>query len=295
MPQWNCFCLNCVSVRAGSPDFLPRAQSSLAVSADVSSWFLLNVSPDIRQQILNFPELNLPEGELNRRTSIAGCVLTDAELDHTLGLLQLREGCAIGIWSAPIVRRWLNQYFSLESVLGSFAERPWHDLSFDASCDLRLPSGEPSGLRVRAFELDPHVPKYVQSETGDAKGSVIGLIVEDAVTKKKMVYSPCVASLTPSLIEAARDADAIFLDGTFWSDDEMIRLGVGERTAREMGHLPVGGTDGSLNWLAKLSVRHRVYVHINNTNPMLNYSSAEYRQVRDCGVKIAQDGEGYEL
>src|SRR5436305_5214375 len=151
VPQWNCRCGNCAAVRAGSPDVRPRTQSSVAVSADGKAWFLLNVSPDVRQQLLAFPKLGPPPGA-KRGTAIAGCVLTDAELDHTAGLLLLREGGPFAVLSTPLVRRWLNQYLPVEPVLACFAGPGWTELPLDAPLDLPLPGGTPSGLRVRAFE-----------------------------------------------------------------------------------------------------------------------------------------------
>src|SRR5438477_10184746 len=130
VPQWNCRCPNCGAARAGSPDVLPRTQSSVAVSADGRAWFLLNVSPDVRQQVLAFPELGPPEGQ-QRGTAIAGCVLTDAELDHTAGLLFLREGMRFSIYCTTTVRRWLNRYLPVEPILGSFSNPHWCDLPLD--------------------------------------------------------------------------------------------------------------------------------------------------------------------
>src|SRR5207249_1529222 len=149
LPQWNCRCSNCDAVRAGSPNIRSRTQSSVAISADARTWFLLNVSPDVRQQILAFPSLGPPEG-LHRGQSIAGCVLTDAELDHTAGLLQLREGNAFSIFSTSLVRRWLNRYLPLEPLLASFARPSWVDLPLDQPLQLTGPDGTQAELRLRA-------------------------------------------------------------------------------------------------------------------------------------------------
>ena len=294
LPQWNCRCQNCTCVRAGSDDIIARTQSSLAVSADGDAWFLLNVSPDVRQQILNTPDL-IPRGSGERATPIAGCVLTDAEIDHTSGLLLLREGCSFPVFSTSLVHRWLTQYLPVEPVLSHFAQRPWSDLPLGKSRELPLPSGYPSGLRVRAFELDPHVPRFVNEDLAEARGSVVGLEIEDTGAGSKLIYAPCVASLRPPLVAAIQEADTLLMDGTFWADEEPIRFGFSERTAREMGHLPVDGSDGSLRWLAQVPVRRRIYVHINNTNPMLNRSTPEYRLVEERGVKVGADGDLFEV
>ena len=294
LPQWNCRCPNCAAARAGSPDVEPRTQSSVAVSGDGDVWFLLNVSPDIRQQIIDFPQL-VAHGEPNRGTSIGGCVLTDAEIDHTTGLLLLREGGSFDIWSTDLVRGWLQRYLRIEPLLAHFAERRWRELPIAAPIELERPSGGRAGLRVRAFELDPHLPRFVEEEGNDVAGAVVGLVIEDAQSGGKLVYAPCVGAITEALAEAVRDADAVLIDGTFWTDDELVRVCAGDRTARDMGHLPVGGKEGSLGWLAELPVRHRVYVHINNTNPMLDRSSPEYEEVRSREVSVGIDGNEFEL
>jgi pyrroloquinoline quinone biosynthesis protein B len=294
VPQWNCRCPNCAAARAGSPDVRPRTQSSAAVSTDGRAWFLLNVSPDVRQQLLAFAELGPPEGR-QRGTAVAGCVLTDAELDHVTGLLLLREGPAFGVYCTALVRSWLNRYLPVEPVLARFAGPTWAELPLEAPRDLALPDGTPSGLRVRAFEVDRHVPRFVREDGGETAGSVVGLVVEDTRTGKKLVYAPCVASLGAPLVEAAGAADCLLIDGTFWSEDEPVQFGIGSRTAREMGHLPVRGLPGSLEWLAGLPARDRVYIHVNNTNPMLNERGPEYRLVREHGVRMGADGDVFDL
>jgi pyrroloquinoline quinone biosynthesis protein B len=193
------------------------------------------------------------------------------------------------------VRTWLNRHLPVEPVLARFAGPSWVELLLDAPRDLALPGGDPSGLQVRAFEVDRHVPRFVPEDAAGASGSVVGLAVEDAKTGGKLVYAPCVASLGAPLVEAARAADCLLIDGTFWSDDEPVRFGVGGRTARVMGHLPVSGPQGSLEWLAGLPTRDRVYVHVNNTNPMLSERGPEYRLVRERGVQVGADGDVFDL
>lgn len=293
VPQWNCPCANCAAARAGA-HVKPRSQSSVAVSADGQAWFLLNASPDVRSQIAAAPALgpNEPKG---RSTGIVGCVLTDAELDHTAGLLLLREGTTPAVICTNTVRCWLNRYLPIEPLLASFSGPPWYELPLDAPLDLPLRDGNPSGLRVRPFEVDPHFPRYVKEEGGLAVGSVIGLEVEDTRTSGRIVYAPCVSSLGTSLRRAAETAAAVLIDGTFWDDDEPIRCGIGSRTARAMGHLPVSGPEGSLQWLSGLRAGHQIYVHINNTNPMLNERGPEYQQVTSRGVRVGEDGDYFEL
>jgi pyrroloquinoline quinone biosynthesis protein B len=293
VPQWNCRCGNCAAARAGSGEVRPRTQSSVAVSADGRSWFLLNVSPDVRQQFLAFPALGPPEGA-QRGTAVAGCVLTDAELDHTAGLLLLREGGPVGIFCTETVRRWLTHSFPVGPILARFSDPPWQHLPL-ARVVLPLPDGRPSGLHVRAFEVERHVPRFVTAPAADAVGSVVGLELEDDRTGGRLVYVPCLASVSPALQEAGRNADCLLLDGTFWDDEEPLWSGLGRRTARGMGHLPVSGAGGSLEWLSGLRARYRVYVHINNTNPMLNERGPEQRLVAERGVRVGADGDHFEL
>ena len=294
LPQWNCRCANCQAVRANSPNVQPRTQSSVAVSADGCAWYLLNVSADVRQQIIRYPELAPPTQAL-RATSIAGCVLTDAEIDHTSGLLQLREGCTFGIFSTAFVHRCLTRYLPIETVLAGFADRPWTELPLGDTLKLPLPNGDFSGLKIHAFETGRDAPRYVPEQARDTVGAMIGLQIEDANTGGVLVYAPGVQQLARPLVEAAQSADCILIDGTFWTDDEPVNMGIGHRTARQMGHLPVFGSEGSLSWLAGLPARHRVYIHMNNTNPMLNNIGPEHQQVTKQGVRVGMDGDIFEL
>lgn len=294
LPQWNCRCPNCTAARERSPSVRPRTQSSVAVSADGQNWFLLNVSADVRTQLAAFQELWPPAGS-GRGTPIAGCVLTDAEIDHASGLLQLREGCRFGIFSTPIVHRWLTGYLPIGPILGPFADRPWTDLPLQESIDLPLADGNPSGLTLRAFEVGRDVPRFVPENADDAVGSVIGLEIRDASRRSKLVYAPGVPAIGDALRTAAAGADCLLIDGTFWSDDEPASMGIASSTARQMGHIPVSGADGSLAWLSAFPARHRVYVHINNTNPMLDEAGPEWREVESHGVRVGQDGDEFEI
>lgn len=291
LPQWNCNCPNCRAARSGDSHVVPRTQSSVAVSADGCAWFILNLSPDIRTQIHSFPPLS-PQGDAPRGTGIAGAILTDAEIDHTLGLLLLREGCPFPVHSTPTVRRWLNRYLPIEPVVSRFTPRPWVELIPGEPCPLRTPGGDESGLTVTVFELDSHLPRFVTDPSEDPAGAVAGLIIEGP-GGGRMVYAPGVARITPGLRAAAEKADLVMIDGTFWTGDEMIRLGLGTRDASDMGHLPVGDAGGSLEWLSGLAAARKVYLHINNTNPMLNDAGPEAARVREAGISIGRDGDEF--
>lgn len=289
LPQWNCNCGNCRAARRGAAHVQPRTQSSVAVSAAGGHWFLLNASPDLRQQLLGCPAL-APPAEAPRGSPIAGCLLTDAELDHCTGLLFLREGPAFHLLATATVRRWLEAHLPIPTVLAHFCRPEWLELVPGAWQALLLPGGAASGLRVRAFDLDGHAPRFVAAE--HAAGGVIGLEIEDTRSQGKLVYAPGTGAITPALVDAAGGAAAVLLDGTFWDDDEPVRLGIGARSAQAMGHLPVCS---SLPWLAAQPAAVRVYVHINNTNPMLDESSAAHRRVDAAGVRVACDGDTFEI
>jgi pyrroloquinoline quinone biosynthesis protein B len=256
---------------------------------------LLNVSADVRAQLAAASELWPPSGT-RRGTPIAGCILTDAEIDHTSGLLQLREGCTFGIFSTPVVRYWLHRYLPIGPILAPFADRTWTDLPPDSAFDLPRTDGTSSGLRIQAFELGRDVPRFVPEDAAaDTTGAIIGLAIEDTASGGKLVYAPGVPAIGLSLRAAAESADCLLIDGTFWSDDEPARMGITNSTARDMGHVPVAGANGTLVWLSSLPARHRIYVHINNTNPMLDDAGPECREVNGCGVRVGADGDEFEV
>ena len=295
LPQWNCRCANCRAAReAADAEVTPRTQSSLAISADGRQWYLLNASPDVRQQILACDEL-APPADSQRGTALAGVVLTDSEIDHTTGLLLLREGCELAVYSTDTVRRWLRDHYPIRQVLSHFAPRDWRTIPLGQSIELSDAAGMPSELTVCAFEVDRHVPRFVPEANDSAVGSVVALEIRDARTGGTLLYAPCVPAIHDALRQAAQRADAVLVDGTFWDDDEPIRHGIGQRTARQMGHLPQHGDGGSLAWLESLDVVRRCYVHINNTNPILQRSSAERRAVERAGVRVGQDGDTFDL
>jgi pyrroloquinoline quinone biosynthesis protein B len=297
VPQWNCRCPNCDEARRGSGHVRPRTQSSVAVSADGRSWFLLNVSADVRAQLAANSDL-WPQAGSARGTPIAGCILTDAEIDHASGLLQLREGCAFSIICTAIVRRWLTEYLPIRPILASFAERTWIDLPLENVLEFSLPDGSPSGLRLRAFELGCDIPRFVPAgaaEDDEISGSVIGLEIEDVHSGGRLVFAPGVPAISESLKRAAAKADCLLIDGTCWSDDEPRLSGFSTSTARDMGHVPVSGAVGTLSWLSALPVRHRVYIHINNTNPILNEAAPEYREVNALGIRVGADGDEFAI
>ena len=293
-PQWNCNCRQCQGVRLGILRAHARTQSSVALSADGERWFLLNVSPDIRQQIEAFPPLaSSPTGN-TRNSGIAGIFLSDADLDHTLGLLMLREGLPHTIYATRSVRHSLSAGLALLPALNHYCESEWCEPA-NVLTPLCYTDGSPSGLLYAACELDGHPPLYMGAQATLQPGDRVGYRFVDERTGGGLLYLPGLSALTEPVKALLADCDVALLDGTFWSEHEMQESGTGTRTAAQMGHLPVGGPAGSLLHLASLPLKRRIYVHINNTNPMLIEDSPEAAAVREMGIEIGQDGQEFHL
>jgi pyrroloquinoline quinone biosynthesis protein B len=285
-PQWNCRCTNCRGVRAGTLPASPRTQSSVAVSADERSWFLLNASPDVRAQIESFAPL-LPGAGI-RGTGIAGVLLTNADLDHSLGLLLLREGGPVDVHATAEVRQALDEGVKLTALLDYYGGLRWHELPAEL-VPLRGADGAGSGLLYAAFTVPGKPPRYRERRIAPFRGDTVGLRLVDERTGGRLVYVPGVAALDGVVLGELRACDALLLDGTFFSDGEMQAEGVGALGARQMGHLPVGGSEGSLAVVATLPARRKVYVHINNTNPILREGSPQQREVAAAGAEVGYD------
>ena len=277
-PQWNCGCPSCRAARDGSRPCHPRTQSSVAVSADHRRWFLFNASPDIRTQIEAFPALH-PRGD--RGTPLEAVLLTDAELDHTLGLLLLREGGSVVLHATESVRDTLCGGSGVLRTLERYCPVEWRPVVPGADVALA------DGLSFRAFD----VPTTKRSRFGrdDGPGRVVGYRLTDERTGRAAVYLPGVQDLT-----AVRDqldgCACLFLDGTCWRDDELIRLGLAGKTSHEMGHQPIDGPGGSLEQISTLPIERKIYIHVNNTNPILLEDTPERRAVADRGIEVAMDG-----
>ncbi len=300
-PQWNCACSNCGALRAGTFQGKSRGQAQIAVSADTGSWFLLGASPDLRAQIEATPEMHPRVSEARqgvRQSPIAGVVLANADLDHVLGLLLLRELQPLRAHATESIRRILTEDNSMFGMLQRVPDQlSWTDFAPGTSFPLLDASDEFSGMRCRAVSLGKHFPAYVsagrQSQLKSAESS-LGLIVESP-SGKRLAYMPAVPSLNDALLAEFDSADLLLFDGTFWSDDELIRMQGSGHTAGQMGHVPVSSAEGSLSKLAQLRRPRKIYVHVNNTNPMLNESGPEYRQVREAGWEVAEDGWRFDL
>jgi pyrroloquinoline quinone biosynthesis protein B len=260
----------------------------VALSADGERWFLLNASPDVRAQVESFAPL-LPAAGV-RGTGIEGVLLTSADLDHTLGLLLLREGDRLVVHATATVRRALADGLRLEEILSCYAGVTWREPPGEL-IPLRARGGEPSGLRYAAFPVPGKPPRYREGRAAPSPGDAVGYRFEDERTGGRLVFVPGAAALPDGVRAQLRDSDAVLLDGTFWGEREMQGLGAGALTASEMGHLPVGGAGGSLAAVADLPVPVKVYLHINNTNPILCEGSPERRAVEAAGAVVGHDGQ----
>jgi pyrroloquinoline quinone biosynthesis protein B len=261
------------------------------VSADGRAWFLLNASPDVRSQVEAFPPLLPTHG---RGTAIRGVLLTGADLDHVLGLFQLREGGRLAVHATPATRAALDGGLRLSAVLGCYGGIDWHHPPATLG-PLRFPDGEASGLLYAAFAVPGKPPRYRERDAGPDPGDTVGYRVVDERTGGRLVYVPGLAAFSPDVEADALDCDLLLLDGTFWSDGEMAAVGAGTATALAMGHLPVGGPGGSLGVVTRLPAGRTVYVHVNNTNPVLREDSPERRAVAAAGAAVGYDGQEFTL
>ena len=303
-PQWNCACANCAAVRAGTFSGKSRTQAQVAVSGDGKSWYLLGASPDLRAQIEATAALHPSVGV--RESPICGVVLTSADLDHVLGLLLLRELQPLQVFATSSVQRILRDDNSFFRMLNRIPRQvDWNQFvpgtEFEPfAMGVGTNAGSSmvqSGLVCTAISLGTRYPAYVRAERAELlqpEEAVTGLIVKSA-SGKSFAYLSAVGEIDEALLAALDKIDVLLFDGTFWSDDELIRVDSSGATARQMGHIPVGGPDGSLRQLAVLKKTRKIFIHINNTNPMLNDAGAEYRAVREAGWEIAEDGWQFTL
>jgi pyrroloquinoline quinone biosynthesis protein B len=279
-PQWNCHCETCEAARAGVRA-RPRMQSSLAIRGGDGPWFLVNASPDARQQL---EELTPHEVEGVRAPPIEGVLLTDAEIDHTAGLLLLRESQApVRVFGEEGVERALRRGYPVLAILERYCGAEWQTLEPDRTRPL-----EGSSLEIEPFELGGDAPRYVNGSDAEVQAS--GFVFRDRATGGVVTYAPGVARLDDGVLTRFAESDLVLVDGTFWRDDELARLGISGRSARDMGHVPLSGPGGTLDALAQLERPRKVLVHINNTNPILLEDSAERQAVLQAGVEVAYDG-----
>ncbi|SRR5579884_580354 len=280
-PQWNCNCRVCTAARNGHGRALPRTQSSIAVRAEAGPWYLVNASPDLRQQLAELPH---ERTDGLRVTPVAGIVLTDAEIDHTAGLLLMRESSVpLRVYSSEAVRRALTDHYPVLTMLDRYCGVEWS----------RLDPGErillDDVLEVEAFSAGGDPPLYMDGAGAETGVTASGLTIHDGETGGVLTYAPALEAIDDEITERLRASDYVAIDGTFWSADELVSLGLAERDAYAMGHVPLTGPAGSLATLQELPGK-AILLHVNNTNPILLDDSEERALVAASGVEVAYDG-----
>lgn len=285
VPQWNCACPGCSGARAHPGR--RRSHDSLAVlGPDPSSWLLVNAGPDVADHLETHAGLRPGPGEA--RTPVVRIVLTDAELDHTIGLLRLREARHVEIHATAPVRQALRERLALDSVLAPYTTLTWHDLPASG----RRPAVV-AGIEISAVHLSGKRPRYAADAPEDSAW-VVAARVHDPARGTTALYAPALAEWSDDFGKEAAGADCVFIDGTFWDDQEPRRLGISTRTSTGMGHLPIDGPGGTAERLARLPARC-FYTHFNNTNPLVDPSAPEHGVLTERGLEVAQDGMVIEL
>jgi pyrroloquinoline quinone biosynthesis protein B len=286
-PQWNCNCLNCRGVRDGSVRAIPRTQSSIAVSSDGDRWVLCNASPDLHRQIAANPPLQPRSGV--RDTPIADVLLVDGQIDHTIGLLLLREHRQrLDVWTTEAVHTDLTSGLPLLSVLQHYCGVEWHPIGIDGRA-FQIPSLP--GIDITALTVEGKAGPYSPNRRNPRIGDNIALSFRDMKSSRRALYAPGLANISASVSEALLASQCVLVDGTFWRDDEMIAAGVSSKHASELGHLPQSGAGGMIETLARLPpATRRILIHINNTNPILDEQSAERAALNHAGIEVAFDG-----
>lgn len=292
-PQWNCNCANCAGVRAGTVRAKPRTQSSIFIRPDDSAdGVLFNASPDILEQIRSHPDLQ--PARAVRDTAIAGIVLMDGQVDHATGLFMLRErGSPLPLWCTDAVEDDLTHGNPVLRVLSHFCGVRRERIGLDGAA-FSIP-GVP-GLTLRAMPLSSKAAPYSPHRDNPVPGDNLGITITDTRRGSSVFYAPGLGAITPPVFGAMAMADAVMVDGTFWTDDEMKSLGLSRKSARDIGHLPQSGEGGMIEWMAKLpGATRRMLIHINNTNPILDEDSAQRAELTHEGIEVCEDGMTVQL
>jgi pyrroloquinoline quinone biosynthesis protein B len=290
VPQWNCGCTVCRKARNEHPE-LRSTQASIAISADGDHWFLINASPDLRQQLIATPKLHPKAGAL-RHSPISGVILTNGEVDAVAGLLSMREGSPFTIYAHPRVLAILGSN-SIFNVLNekNVLRQP---IEVDQAFEPTLPDGSPSGIEILPFAVSGKSAWYLEGKAhpagDDGAGDTLGLRIGDRASGKYMYFLAACAGVTNDLRARLAGASAIFFDGTVWRDDELIAAGLGNKTGQGMGHIAMSGDSGAIAALANLDVGRKIFLHINNSNPVLLRDSAERKTAEHAGWQIPTDG-----
>jgi pyrroloquinoline quinone biosynthesis protein B len=290
VPQWNCGCPVCLKARSNYPE-LQSTQASIAFSVDDAHWFLVNASPDLRQQIIATPQLHPKAGQL-RHSPIAGVILTNGEVDAVAGLLSMREGSPFTLYAHARVLAILGS----NSIFNVLNERnvTRQPIEADAAFEPTLPDGSPSGIEILPFVVPGKGAWYLEGKAhpsgGDGAGDTLGLRILDKASGKYFFFLAACARVTDELKSRLSGAALVFFDGTVWRDDELIAAGLGSKTGQGMGHISMSGDDGAIESLAGLDIGRKMFLHINNSNPALLRESDERKIVERAGWQIPADG-----
>ncbi|MGH8717951.1 MAG: pyrroloquinoline quinone biosynthesis protein PqqB [Burkholderiales bacterium] len=285
-PQWNCNCPNCDGLRKGKINAAARTQSSIAVSGDGANWVLFNASPDILAQLKSFPALQ--PARAIRDTAIVAVVLIDSQIDHTTGLLMLREGKPLQIYCTDMAREDLTTGNPLFNILGHYCGLDWHDIPVERGSEFSIAGAE--GLKFSPVALKSKAPPYSPHRDDPHEGDNIGMQITDLKSGRSLFYAPGLGEIEPHLKPFLEQSDCLLVDGTCWSDDELIKLGISKKKSRDMGHLPQSGEGGMMSVIKSLAKPRKILIHINNTNPILNEDSLERRELDKAGIEVAYDG-----
>ncbi|MDO6443646.1 pyrroloquinoline quinone biosynthesis protein PqqB [Marinobacter sp. 2_MG-2023] len=293
-PQWNCNCANCDGFRKGTLNAHARSQSSIAVSEDGERWILFNASPDIRAQLSSFPAMQ-PAREL-RDTGIEAVLLMDSQVDHTTGLLTLREGLPLDVWCTSQVHEDLSSGFPLFPMLEHWnGGLRWREIPLGDGAGEAFVIPSVPNLKLTAIPLLSNAPPYSPRRDNPHPGDNIGVFIEDIRTGQTVLYAPGLGKPDAQILQWMHRANVLMVDGTVWHDDEMIRQRVGTKTGQAMGHLAQNGPGGMIEVLDTIPAKRKILIHINNTNPILNEDSAERAQLARHGIEVAWDGMHLDL
>jgi pyrroloquinoline quinone biosynthesis protein B len=286
-PQWNCNCPNCLGLRNGTVRAVPRTQSSVAVTANGSDWLLINASPEVLQQVREAPGLQ-PARQI-RDSGIAGVLLIDAQIDHCTGLLMLRErSTPMPLYATPEVLGDLGTGFPLTRLLGHYCGLELNPIALNGQ-PLHTPFLP--GLRVTPVPLTSQPPPYSPFRGQPRPGDTIGLLIRNTATGRSLFYAPGLGHIEDATWAAMQQADTVLVDGTFWTETEMMDLGLSKKLAADMGHLPQSGPGGMIEQLDRLpKTTAKWLIHINNTNPILREDSPERAHLTAHGIGVAFDG-----
>ena len=290
VPQWNCGCPVCLAARTKHPE-LQSTQASIAISADGDHWFLINASPDLRQQLIATPQLHPAPGKL-RHSPIAGVILTNGEVDAVAGLLSMREGWPFTIYAHRRVLAILKSN-SIFNVLNEKNVRR-QPIEVEETFEPALPDGSPSGIEILPFAVAGKGAWYLEGKVHpageDGAGDTLGLRIRDKATGKFFYFLAACADVTDDLKSRLAGAPLVFFDGTVWRDDELILAGLGNKTGQGMGHIAMSGDTGAIAALSGLGIDRKMFLHINNSNPALLHDSAERKAAERAGWQIPADG-----